>query len=188
LADYSTYSDEQLLNAFKKDDQIAFEQLYHRYWEKLLTIGYIHSKRKEIAEEIVHDVFISLWNRRKTLDINNIEAYLATAVKFEVFTFLRKELRREILIEGLKIDPETDDRSSIEARFLKEYLDKKLARLPQKCRLVFTFSRVHEMSNAQIAGQLNVSQKAVEAHITKALRYLRASVLHSLFIILSNLV
>jgi RNA polymerase sigma-70 factor (ECF subfamily) len=170
-------SDEYLLGLIRlNDDHAAFSMLYERYWNKLLAISFNLTNDKSISKEIVQEIFISLWNRRNTLEINNLNSYLATAVKFSFFDYIDKERRRRVLasekfggIEEAESDP------AIEAIFMKEYLSGLLTTLPEKCRLVVTYSRIHDMSNAAIAEKLNISEKTVEGHLTKGLKILRSN-------------
>jgi RNA polymerase sigma factor (sigma-70 family) len=165
----STYTDEQLVALLRQDDEAAFEEIYHRYWDKLLAIGYNHSNNKEAAEEIVQDVLMSVWNRRHILEVDRLPAYLATAVKFAVFKMLAKENRRRSLLEGQPAMAEAaPDDAAIEAKFLKEYLDTVVAG-----RLVFTYSREHQLSTREIADTMQLSHKTVESHLTKALRIIK---------------
>ena len=174
MAPYSTHSDEQLVVLLRNDDGEAFVEIYNRYWDKLLAIGYNHARSKEIAEEIVQDVLMSLWTRRNSMEIGRLAAYLATAVKFAVFKVLAKESRRKTLLAGQLADNEISlDEATIEAKFLKEYLDGVVAGLPEKCRLVFTYSREHQLSTKEIADALQLSHKTVESHLTKALKTIR---------------
>lgn len=156
------------------NDEEALVELYNRYWDKLLAIGYNHAKNKETAEEIVQDVFISLWNRRHDIQIDRPAAWLATAVKFAVFKILDKEARRKNLLADHPQESRiVQDESLIEAKFLKEYLNGVVAALPEKCRLVFTYSREHQLSTKEIAAIMQLSHKTVESHLTKALKTIR---------------
>lgn len=174
MALYNSYSDEQLLVMLRNDNDEAFVEIYNRYWDKLLAIGYNHARNKETAEEIVQDVFMSLWNRRQSAEIDRLAAWLATAVKFAVFKSLARENRRKTLLAGQLAEmPTSPDEAIIEAKFLKEYLDGVVAGLPEKCRLVFTYSREHQLSTKEIADTLQLSHKTVESHLTKALKTIR---------------
>lgn len=174
---YSTCTDEQLVALLRNNDEEAFAEIYHRYWDKLLAIGYNHARNKEVAEEIVQDVLLSLWNRRHTMEIDRPAAWLATAVKFSVFKALARENRRKSLLEGHTAETtqsqDTFDEALLEAKFLKEYLDGLVAGLPEQCRLVFVYSRDHQLSTREIAATLQLSPKTVESHLTKALKTLR---------------
>lgn len=174
---YSTYTDEHLVGFLRDNDEEAFAEIYHRYWDKLLAIGFNHARNKQVAEEIVQDVLLSLWNRRHSMEIDRLAAFLATAVKFSVFKTLARENRRRDLLQGHAIDSDARggsfDEDLIEAKFLKEYLNELVAGLPEQCRLVFVYSRDHQLSTKEIAETLQLSPKTVESHLTKALKTLR---------------
>ena len=159
----------QLLTAGRED---AFTEIYNRYWERLLAIAYNLTKDKVIAEEITQEVFISLWKRRKEVHIETLGGYLATAVKFSIFKHIvRQKRRKEILKDApLHIDNEEE---RIYTLFLKEYIQGIVDQLPEKCRLVFRYSRQEGMTLAEIADKLNISPKTAEAHLTKALKTIR---------------
>lgn len=170
----SNLTDHDLLAFLKEGREEAFNEIYHRYWEKLLATGYHYTQHKEFAEEIVHDVFLRLWTQRAAVEIHSLSAYLATAVKFSVFKALLKEKRRSQIRARL---PQSEliasDNEKIEARFLKDYFEGIIETLPEKCRIVFRYSREESLSLAEIATRMNISQKTVESHMTRALKTLR---------------
>lgn len=179
MATGTVYSDQELVRLLGKGDKIAYTEIYNRYWKKLLAIAYHHTKDKSAAEEIVQEVLISLWDRRTALHIEVLEYYLATAIKFAVFkSYTRKRRHDEIAqyyyTESTESAEEVPE-EMIEARFLKEYIDGVVEQLPEKCRLVFKYSRNEYKSNLEIAEELSISEKAVEAHITRAIKHLRGT-------------
>ena len=159
----------QLLAAGKED---AFTEIYNRYWERLLAIAYNLTKDQVLAEEITQEVFISLWKRRSQVQIETLGGYLATAVKFSIFKHIvRQKRRKEILKDApMMIDNEEE---RIYALFLKEYIQGIVEQLPEKCRLVFQYSRQEGMTLPEIADKLNISHKTAEAHLTKALKTIK---------------
>ncbi|MEC3878233.1 RNA polymerase sigma-70 factor [Parapedobacter sp. 10938] len=168
------WSDEELIAALADSDQFAFTEIYERYWKKLLAISLRHTEDQTLAEEIVQEVFIALWNRRNQVVIRSLDGYLATAIKFGALKSIYKA-RRHQEIEQTNVyhaDQQLDE-EKIDARFLKEYVDGIIEQLPEKCKLVFRYSREEYKSNREIAQALSISEKAVEAHITRALRFLR---------------
>lgn len=163
-----------MVNRLRSGDEQAFTEIYNRYWEKLLAIGYFHTKDKQSAEDIVHEIMISLWSRRADLEIHSLEAYLATAVKFAVFKSIARDKKRRDILAGTVNDKFIADiEDKLDARFLQEYLHGTVEQLPEKAKLVFTYSRTEELSVAEIARKMDLSPKAVEYHMTKALRALR---------------
>ena len=170
----STIPDELLVSRLRTGDETAFTEIYHRYWEKLLAIAFFYTKDKQAAEDIVHEVMLSLWSRRSELNIQSLPAYLATAVKFAVFKSIARDRKRRDLLAGAPVQSsQADVEEKLDARFLEEYLQGTLEQLPEKARLVFMYSRTNELSVSEIAQKMDLSPKAVEYHMTKALRALR---------------
>lgn len=169
-------NNEALLQRLKNDDTTAFVEIYQRYKQSLLAIGYNYTKSTDAAEDIVQEVFLRLWERRHQLVIESLPAYLATAIKFSVFKQLLKEKRRRTLLENRPATPPVEiNEEAIQARFLKDYLDGVVEQLPEKCRLVFKFSREQDMSVSEIASHMGISTNTVASHISKALKVLRSS-------------
>jgi len=174
---YNSYSDDDLLHMLQKADEKAFTEIYNRYWEKLLAIGYFHLRNKQAAEDIVHEVMMSLWTRKTELDVQSLSSYLATAIRFSVFkSITRDKRRRELLHEQAMPEATTDTLEKLDALFLSEQLGAIIEQFPVKAKLVFTYSRDEELTVSQIAKKMDLSPKAVEYHITKALRTLRETV------------
>ena len=171
---YVNFSDQKLLEELQLGDRAAFTELFNRYWKKLLAISYTYTKDHSSAEEIVQEVFIGLWNRRDQLNIKTLEPYLATAVKFSVFKSIHQQKRRE---ELAMLNYQTElvalDEEKIHAKFLQEYIDGIVEQLPEKCRLVFKYSRNDGLSIPEIAAEMDIAEKTVEAHLTKALKTIK---------------
>ena len=174
MRNYSTLADNELLQRLVSGDEKAFTEIYNRYWEKLLAVGYYHTHDKQAAEDIVHEVMMSLWSRKKELRIQSLNAYLGTAVKFSVFkAILRDRKRRELLAAEKFPEFISDIEDKLDAKLLHEYFRGAVQELPEKAKLVFNFSRNEELSISEIAHKMDLSPKAVEYHMTKALRALK---------------
>lgn len=174
---YIKFSDPNLLTLLKQGDMLAFEELYERYWSKLYSAAYKRLSNREAAEEIVQDIFTSLWLKRTVLVINSsFENYLYTSVKYMVFASFQKESNRRAY-ESYAIHIKTDiDNSTVEeldGNELKRNVSTEVAKLPEKCRKVYELSRKEHRSNKEIAFSLGISEKTVENHLTRALRTLR---------------
>ena len=170
----SLATDDELLDRLREGDEEAFSGIYNRYWEKLLAVAFFHTREKQAAEDIVHDVMLSLWTRKSELHIQALNAYLAKAVKFAVFkAIIRGKKRKEHLSNPERSLDFSGIEEKLEAKFLDEYLQKTIDHLPGKTKLIFKYSRVEDLSISEIAQRTDLSPKAVEYHITKALRALR---------------
>jgi RNA polymerase sigma factor (sigma-70 family) len=176
LKQYITYSDEQLLELLKSNDEVAFTVLFQRYSLRLIETGFYYTENKAVVEEIINDIFLRIWNKRSDLKIHSFKEYLMSAVKFGIFKFLLKEKRQKQLILGLSVSTALDDTiAKIEARSAHEYLNKVVEELPETTKNIFVYRREEELSVNQIADVLNMKPKAVEYHLTKSAKTLRAA-------------
>lgn len=172
-----TYTDNELFGLIAKDDMIAFQQLYDRYWNKLLIRAQSKLKNEQESEDLVQEVFIILWRKRKSINLNfSFHSYIAAMLKHAI---IRRLSRKNILqrLNGTEYTNAIDYSISNEAyqEFLEEEIRKNVQSLPEKCRLVFRLSREEGLTQKQIAATLKINQKTVEAHIHKALKTLRSS-------------
>ncbi|MBO9632515.1 MAG: hypothetical protein J7578_05310, partial [Chitinophagaceae bacterium] len=87
---YQSYSDQQLLESLKLNEERAFTEIYNRYWEQLYRSAYRKLNDKSPAREIVHDVLIDIWKRRAILDVEHLPAYLEKAIRFRVINHLNR--------------------------------------------------------------------------------------------------
>lgn len=179
MSGLTLYTDTTLLQMLRQHNMLAFEELYNRYWHKLFDAAYRRIKQKETCEEMIQEVFTLLWEKRETLDITTgIGPYLSSAVKYKVIDFYRKQLVRTRNTAALA-NVAAVDNSAEEQIFLHDlmvHIDKLVMQLPVKCRSVYQLSRIEHKSNKEIASLLNISEKTVEGHLTKALQVLRLAV------------
>ncbi|HEX5653231.1 MAG TPA: RNA polymerase sigma-70 factor [Chitinophagaceae bacterium] len=172
---YNKYSDQKLLSLLSLHDAAAFTELYNRYWQRLFALAINRLKDREAAEDIVHDVFASLWANRELIGIELLENYLAVAVKYAVFSKIKKKIReREIQQSFSDTKPLLPGaESSVHYKQVMEILKTEVEKLPEKCRLIFNYSRYRGMPVKEIASELHLSPKTVENQLGKALRHLR---------------
>lgn len=180
-------SNEEILVLMQQGDEAAFEELYNRYWKKLYNAIYSRTRSVEWSESIVQDFFTSLWLKRSKLKINSsFEAYAFTAVRYHLFHYIQKEIIRKKYSEALKVRSVRHANSTEEmvlANDLSKNVSKAVAQLPEKCRSVFELSRHAHKTNREIAEELGISEKTVENHLTRALKYLRLN-LREMFLFL----
>jgi len=182
-----SYNDEHLLLLICQNDERSFRVLYDRYWKKLLVQALIRTGSQQEAEEIVQTVFVNLWRRRNTLQVRcALSTYLAAMLKYEIIASFARRRKESLLKQRLVSLQQAEDNGTVEwleYEQLLEDIEKTVAALPEKCRLVFRLSREEGLSGKQIATSLDISPKTVEAHMNRALKALSASLrqLTSLF-------
>ncbi|WP_282638681.1 RNA polymerase sigma-70 factor [Sphingobacterium thalpophilum] len=162
-----------LLNALAGGSIAAFERIYSHFWHKMYIVAYNILRNKEACEDIVQDIFSQLWNRRAHLDIRNLESYLITAVRFQVFRSINEQKCRNNLILTLTKLPADFFEQAHVYQEIEEALQQGIEQLPEKCSKIFYLSRKKQLSNKEIAKQLNISVKTVENQITIAIKKLR---------------
>jgi RNA polymerase sigma-70 factor (family 1) len=175
LRRFTKYTDAELLALMGNDSQAAFAELYERYWKKLFAIAYNRLQQVQAAEDVVHDVFVSLWAGRFFLEIASFENYMATAVKYAVFHKIKKLQREKIYLQSISETPviEMPVETSLHYKRILEIIKSEVEKLPEKCRLIFKYSRNDGMPVKQIAATLNISPKTVENQLSKALKQLK---------------
>ena len=172
---YTSYTSDELLVLLAKNDEAAFTEIYDRFWKKLFAIAYNRIKESDLAEDIVHDVFASLWANRNRSKIETLENYLATATKYLVLARIKKKERERLYNSSVKEAPviELPLETSLHYKRLLKIVNDEVEKLPEKCRLIFKYSRNEGMPVKQIADHLSISPKTVENQLNKALKHLR---------------
>ncbi|ASU34467.1 RNA polymerase sigma-70 factor [Mucilaginibacter xinganensis] len=177
MCNYTILNDKELSGLLGEGDEHAFTEIYNRYWSKLFAIATNKLRELDEAEEIVQDIFISLWKRRDELSvIDTLSSYLAVSVKYRVIKTLDKRNSQQKYAEYSQYTATITDDSTqqwLEFEELKSRLAVFVADLPEKCRLVFQLSREAGYSQKKIAAELGISEKTVEAHLGKAIKTLR---------------
>jgi RNA polymerase sigma-70 factor (family 1) len=178
----SSLSDTELWAAIRRNDETAFTALFDRYWVRLYKTALVYVKDREESEEIVHDVFLNIWNRRNLLEIESFPNFLLTAIRYQVYNRMRSAKSPVILApEGLELAEQVDSNAGERHIMVQEFqqeLDKYLVQLPKRCQEIFYMSRVRQLSNQEIAGRLGISKRTVENQITVALKHLRICLKH----------
>ncbi|PRD57163.1 RNA polymerase sigma-70 factor [Sphingobacterium gobiense] len=174
---YRDLTDNELYLHLHQDDESAFTEIYNRFWKKLFTIAANRIGNLEEAEEIVQDIFTSLWNKRSDMVLrSDLASYLAVSVKYRVIKSMDRQYNEKRYVDSLLGTGLVDDSTQQKLAFeeLQNELEKHIQMLPEKCQLVFRLSRQDGYSQKKIADELGISEKTVEAHLGKAFKRLRA--------------
>jgi len=169
-------TDVQLLDGLRKGKVEAFEEIFRKYWHSLYLKARSKTMSHDEAEEIVQSIFSTLWEKRTTILITHLPYYLQAAVKNRVIDNIRERSTQQKYWEHYrKFIPQQLTVTEQEVNFteLNGAVEAAIDHLPERSRKVFKLSRLEGRSNAEIAQLLQVSEKAIEYHITKSMRTLK---------------
>lgn len=173
---------EDLLNLIEDDDKSAFTVFYSNNFQKLILVSDRYVKNMHVAEEIVQDMFLKIWeDKGLLLYVNSVKAYLYRSVVNASLNYINRQ--KNIEKHHLKIAEHlTDDDIEIinEQNELIVLLYNEIEQLPEKCQKVFKLSRLEGLKYRDIAVELSISEKTVENHMSNALRLLRLRVIHNI--------
>ena len=161
----------------KQLDKDTFENLFREYFVPLTAFAKKYVGDIDAAKEVVHDVFVNLWSKRSTIDIEkSVKSYLYTSSYNRSLNYIRdnKKFDTNISVEGnVAKASEWSFEDDVDAIELEEKINKIIASLPEKCRQIFLMSRFDGLKYHEIAEKLNISVKTVEAQMSKALKALK---------------
>ncbi|WP_207422777.1 RNA polymerase sigma-70 factor [Desertivirga brevis] len=177
MAVYRGLSDDQLSELLKTGDKGAYTEIYNRYNSLLYIHAYKKFQNREEARDVVQEVFTMIWQRRETLNsVSNLGGFLYSCVHNSILNFISRENIKAKYIDSLQsfinTAPEHTD-SLIREKQLRAIIEKEIASLPLKMRIVFEMSRNEKLSHREIAEKLNISEETVKRQVKNALKILR---------------
>jgi len=179
----------ELIKSLALGDKMAFAQVVEVYQEKLLYFSFHYLNNLEMSKDVIQDVFASVWeDHEKFHDVNNLSSWLFTMTKNQCLKRIEHLRVRQKHINNLQfrqLNLIHDSLSHLDTSPLifdevNTIIKQTLAKLPPQTRQIFEMSRFEEKKNREIAEELNISIKTVEAGITKALKLLRPALKHYL--------
>lgn len=164
-----------LIQKIKNGDSKQFEQLFKSYYSLLCNYASQFLEQKEDAEEVVQELFFQLWKKRKELQIHtSFRAYLYRATYTGCMDKIRKEkVRNSYKEKQMKFQKNEYEEHALEASEIDQIILDTLSKLPENVKKVFKMSRFEGMKHREIAEQLSISVKTVEANMGKALKLFR---------------
>lgn len=172
-----TNKDTELIEGICRKDKRCFEQLYKGHYKKLYILAFQYVRHQEMAEEIVNDVFLKVWNDAEQLNIKqSLGPYLSRCVINMALNSIKKENRKAAnelgFLSGYEEHEEDNDAAQIlEDKLLR--LEKALESLPPQCRKVLMMSKFDKCKQQEIADALNISVKTVKSHLTNGYEKIR---------------
>lgn len=178
-------SDYFLFAQMRLGKEEAFDFIFRKYY-KVLTVQAIRFVRdQDSAQSLVQDCFVRFWEKQRELsNVEDIYSYLFFMVRNRCIDHLRDQKRTHQMPFTIQVDfTENEAEASIDANDLSSHLWQTIAKLPDRCRKAFEYSRIDGLTYAQIANKMGISNKAVEALISRALKLLRANLVDFLGIL-----
>lgn len=174
---YNEYTDDFLLNLLKEDNQSAYTEIFERYSKLLINHAYKILENQDEANDVVQEVFLSIWNKRYELNITgSLSSYLYKAVKNRVLNHIAHEKVVSRYADSISNFIEEDyvfADSNLREKELEAIIAKEIALLPEKMREVFLLRKVEELSYDEIALQLNITDKTAKQQVYNSLKILR---------------
>lgn len=174
--DYEQYSDEELLELLRKSDGLAFSEIFRRYKKVLLNYTYRRIADKEEAKDLIHDVFVNLWEKREHIYVpGELRPFLITVVKNRILDHYKHVKISRLYTDNFNTYLLTHYDADHLARHnqLNRQIEKEIAGLPQKIQTVFELSRKKYMNRKEIANYLNIPEENVKTNLRRALKHLR---------------
>jgi RNA polymerase sigma factor (sigma-70 family) len=179
------HTDQELLGQMAIGSELAFSSLYKRYWEKAYVTAARKLDDKELAKEIVHDIFLDLWRRRQELVITHFSAYLMKAVNFRIINALIQ--RKDNFFFDILENPQQSFYEADLAIREKELIDlvsSWIEVLPEKRREIFVKHYFQHLTTEEIASSMQISRKTVQNQLSLSIQYLRAHYGHLLSLVI----
>ena len=170
----------QIIKSLKEGDREAFSMLYKQYWEKVYHFCGLYLNNRDVAEDVVQEVFIKVWESREFIrEDDNFKGLLFVITRNLIFNQHRKNVNEDFYKMTVlsAMDTSYDLEEEITAYNLGEYIDHLIEELPERRRVIFNLSRKEHKSYKEIAFQLNISEKTVENQISEALKFLKKNIM-----------
>jgi len=173
-------NDVLLLQQIEQGSKCAFNLLYEKHWKSAYAEAYKRLKDADQAKDVVQEIFTHIWLKKESLHINNLPAYLNTAIRNKVFKVVEKQKTFHPFLDILEDMPSTylkADDNLLWKEFLISY-EALLNSLPPKRQIIFRLHYQNDLPTKDIASQLGVSRKTVQNQLLKAIEKLKVSLLH----------
>lgn len=173
--------DVPLKERIKEGDIAAFETVFREYYAPLTQYVSGILKDREAAEEVVQDFFYLYWNNREKMEIKtSLKSYLYQSVRNKALKLIRHEnVKQKYASHTMEVaNSLQEEKNPYEMKELQMLVSEVLARLPERCSQIFCMNRFEGLKYKEIAEQLSVSIKTVEANMSKALIEFRKALVH----------
>lgn len=168
----------ELIDKVKADDLKAFAELYDSYYARVMGFALKFLKSKELAEEVVHDAFLKVWEHRKTIDPElSFNGFIFKITKNLMLNALRTRVEQPKYFQPIQESDMVANKTEndVFAHEMELKLTDAIDALPIKRRKIFVLSKMEGYSNKEIADELNISTNTVAGQLRKATKTLKAT-------------
>lgn len=163
-------------------DEVAFSVIFYHYTARIHPMIKKITRSEEVTEEIIQDVFVSLWNcREKLTEIDNYAAYIFTIATNKTFNYLKLKARIEKHLNAVRLEKDFTNNTleTVELHETRELVGQFIKLLSPQKKLIYNLTREEGLTHEQIAQQLNISKNTVKNHLVETLKFLRENLLRS---------
>lgn len=176
---YSNFSDEELTVLLKQEDQIAFTEIYNRYWAEMYYHTFRMLKDEDSSKDVVQDVFSTLWLKSSSLNVDTkLSGHLYISVRNKVLNLVAQNKVRNDYLSSVAtfVTQSTNDTALFDEREILEIVETEIRNLPPRMREIFELSRKENLSHKEIAEKLNISPQTVKKQVQNALKIIKNKV------------
>ena len=171
------YIESEVLQLIAEGDESAFRQLFDEHWQNIYGVAYMLTKSRPMAEDMIQEIFMKLWIKRKQLPkVENFRNYLFIVARNHIFNELKKR-STDILFTNHLVEYFGDTKETPEKKLLQKEAEQIIGgiveRLPQQQKMIYRLSREEGLSRHEMADRLGITPNTVRNHLARALEMIR---------------
>ncbi|MNK07529.1 ECF RNA polymerase sigma factor SigW [compost metagenome] len=173
---YSNFSDEELTVLLKQEDQVAFTEIYNRYWAEMYYHTFRMLRDEDSSKDVVQDVFSTLWLKSASLNVSTkLSGHLYISVRNKVLNLVAQNKVRNDYLSSVAgfITESTNDASIFDEQQILDIVEAEIQKLPPRMKEIFELSRKDNLSHKEIAKKLNLSDQTVKKQVQNALKIIK---------------
>lgn len=174
---YGTFSDHELITSLKEGDSLAFNEIFKRYQGLLFLFANRRLDDAEHSKDLIHDLFTDMWDKRAAITVpRDLEAFLITVAKNRILNHFKHKQSSQRYIDNFDRHLEKNINNTdhlIRHNDLSALIEKEIAALPEKMKIVFEMSRKNAMTRKEIAETLQLSEETVKSRMRHAISILK---------------
>ncbi|MBS2099382.1 RNA polymerase sigma factor [Carboxylicivirga linearis] len=170
-------NDIDLIDQLKNDNSIAFDSIFNKYSNRLYAFSLRYLKSESEAEELVHNVFVKVWEKRKTIKKEaSIKAFLFTVAYNDILKHFRKQNYHQLYLSNIVENNSNELSERLEYASILEYIDELIDQLPERKKQIFLKSRMEGKSAKEIAEELNLSPGTIDNIVSETIKFIKERV------------